>query len=183
MQLDTIRILAAILALCGVVALYILVLPERRRAGLPKFFQVVHDIFNFKHLLLEVILKFLYVFSTLFVILCGFFLLFGVSYGRYGYHEDTFLIGLAVMVLGPIVLRLIYEFLMMTILLVKNVIQINKKLGGTTSTTEPASSFDSFGSYSAPKAPQAPKAPDYTFCSQCGTRYDRNQGHCPNCGR
>lgn len=170
MQIDTIRNIAAILALCGVVALYILVLPESRRAGLPKFFQFVHDIFNFKHLLVEIILKLLYVFLTLFIILFGFFMLFGISYSYYGYsqHQDTFLYGLAVMVLGPIVLRLIFEFLMMTILLVKNVIQINKKLGGGISTTD---------------SDPAPKAPDYTFCSQCGTRYDKNEGHCPNCGR
>ena len=44
------------------------------------------------------------------------------------------------MILGPIVLRITYEFMMLAILLVKNVIDINKKLP-------------------APEAPVAPKAP------------------------
>ena len=36
--------------------------------------------------------------------------------------------GLLLMILGPIVVRLIFEFLMMALLLVKNVISINNKL-------------------------------------------------------
>ena len=54
--------------------------------------------------------------------------------------QSYFLPGLLLMVLGPIVLRITYEFMMLTILLVKNVIDINKKL-------------------KAPEAPVAPKAP------------------------
>lgn len=36
--------------------------------------------------------------------------------------------GLLLMILGPIVVRLIFEFVMMALLLVKNVISINNKL-------------------------------------------------------
>lgn len=36
--------------------------------------------------------------------------------------------GLLLMILGPIVVRLIFEFLMMALLLVKNVISINNKM-------------------------------------------------------
>ncbi len=48
-----------------------------------------------------------------------------------------------------------------------NGVEINKKLGG-----KPAES----------EAPDLPAAPRMTFCTQCGTQFDANQGACPNCG-
>lgn len=68
-------------------------------------------------------LQALYIFATAFVILSGFFMLFQTTYGHWlgGY-------GLLTMILGPIVIRLVYELLMMMVLLVKNVIAINNKL-------------------------------------------------------
>lgn len=73
--------------------------------------------------------------------------------------------GLLTMILGPIVVRIVYELLMLTIILVQNVITINKKL--------PA----------PPKEEQAPTAapePKMVYCTHCGTQYDANQGGCPN---
>ena len=106
--------------------LAILVVPEKRRNGLPKFFQVIHDICNFKGLLLEKVLKILYIFSTINVMLTGIFTWFSGGYN----FGMTFLTGLLILVLGPILVRLAYEFLMLFVLLVKNVIQINNKLNG-----------------------------------------------------
>ena len=56
-----------------------------------------------------------------------------LGYQEYwGYYatrkESTFLIGLAVLVGGPVSLRLAYEMLMMLILAVKNIMDINNKL-------------------------------------------------------
>lgn len=42
---------AVIISIILTILLVVLVVPEKRRAGLPKFFQVVHDICNFKGLL------------------------------------------------------------------------------------------------------------------------------------
>lgn len=44
---------AVIISIILTILLVVLVVPEKRRAGLPKFFQVVHDICNFKGLLLK----------------------------------------------------------------------------------------------------------------------------------
>ena len=51
-------------------------------------------------------------------------------YGYFGmtFTQSTFLYGLGIMLLGPLVLRVTYEFVMMAILLVQNVIGINRKL-------------------------------------------------------
>jgi len=189
MNPKTTLILSAVFALCLTVAAYVFVIPEKRRPMLPKFFQIVHDIFNFKQLFLETILKAMYVLSTLFVILFGFFTLFGYDLGYY--HESTFGQGLLIMLLGPIMVRIVYELSMMTILLVKNVIDINKKLSGKA----PEEEKPSFGAPSGqwiptppqppvpPQPPQPPVGPNYTYCGNCGTRYDKNQGPCPICHR
>ena len=123
---DTMGIVA-ILAVLGTIAamvlLYIFVLPAKKRDNLPKIGKIVHDIFTFKHLLLETVLRFLYVLCTVATIVFGVFMLFGFKYGQWlgGY-------GLLIAILGPIAIRLTYEGIMMFILLVKNTIQINSKL-------------------------------------------------------
>ena len=117
---------AVIISIILTILLAILVVPEKRRNGLPKFFQVIHDICNFKGLLLEKVLKILYIFSTINVMLTGIFTWFSGGYN----FGMTFLTGLLILVLGPILVRLAYEFLMLFVLLVKIVIQINNKLNG-----------------------------------------------------
>ena len=73
------------------------------------------------------------------------------------------------MILSPIIIRLVFEFLMMFILLVSNVQEINRKLGKKAEAPK-----------NAPAAQQIP--PEVVFCPNCGTRYDRNAGPCPKCG-
>ena len=118
-QLSEYGLLAFLLAVVGTVLLMVLVIPEKRRAGLNKFFRVVADICTFRGLILEYILRALYIFETLLVILLGFFLLFQAP-----------LRGLLIMVLGPIVLRIFYEMIMMFILMVRNLMEINRKIPG-----------------------------------------------------
>ena len=64
-----------------------------------------------------------------YTLVAGFFMLFWFessyfSYGTewYGYN------GLFMMILGPIVVRIVYESLMLALIAVKNIIQINNKL-------------------------------------------------------
>ncbi len=129
-------VIAAILGFVGAltltILLYVFVIPEKKNGKFSnKFWQLLHNIFNFKSLLIEVILKFCYVFGTLFIIVYGFFLLFSseqYGYGPYSYSQSMALPGLLTMVLGPIVLRLMYEGIMMLIILVKKVISIDNKL-------------------------------------------------------
>ena len=118
MPLTTALIIGLILALIATVLVYLFVMPERARNSLPKFLQFLHDIFNFKSLLIEKIIKVLYVFCTLGCIGVGIFLLFG----------SNFVWGILLIILGPLVVRIIYEFMMLKILEVQNVISINRKL-------------------------------------------------------
>lgn len=89
------------------------------------------DILNFKYLLLESILRCLYIFATAFCLISGFLHLFSFTTNPWtGESIWMGLPGLVLLLFGPIVVRLTFEGLMMMILLVKNVIQINQKLKG-----------------------------------------------------
>ena len=120
-------IAALVLALAATVLAFIFIIPEKKRAGMKPFLRFLHDIFNFKHLLIEKILQVLYVFTTAFVILTGFFQLFDFQ-TYYGMTQWGGGRGLLIMIVGPIVVRLAYEGMMLIVLLVKNVISINQKL-------------------------------------------------------
>lgn len=202
-------VLAIVLSLAATILLFILVIPEKKRAKLPKFFQIVHDICNFKGLLIEKLLKVFYVFSTVYVMFDGVLTWFsGGNFGR------NFLVGLLMIVLGPIIIRLVYEALMLGIILVKNVIQINNKLSGKAE--DPFSNqngaFNNFNSnnqqnvnqvndtyqqsqvnydnqnYYNQQQSEQPVQQEYVaptsskFCTFCGAQIDANATTCPNCG-
>lgn len=93
--------------------------------------------------------------------------------------------------IGPIVIRLLFELLMMGLLLVKNVIAINAKLknqnDGTGNGTDvfAAPNFDEIRDTLRRKsepADQAQPAQHAYFCGSCGAKLDAD-GKCPNCGQ
>lgn len=111
--------------------------------------------------------------------------------------------GILLMVLGPIAVRLCYELLMMAVLLLKNVISINRKLKNQNERSADADLFavpelhrTQPSQPTAPVTPVAPAAPAQrstpfqpaeqaapaapSFCTRCGAHLDEN-GHCPNC--
>jgi hypothetical protein len=124
-------ILGIVTALAATVLAFIFILPEKKRAKLPKILKIVSDILNMKQLFLETIFRALYIFSTLVCIFVGVFMIFGFEvYSGYGYSHSQWYggWGLLIAIVGPIVVRIVYEGIMMGILLVKNTIEINKRL-------------------------------------------------------
>lgn len=111
--------MAALLVLAVVLTVlaFIFIVPEKRRAKLNAFGKFLHDTCNFNYLLIEKLLQALYIFLTVFSILTGVYMLF-----------QSFGMGLLLMIGLPLLIRLIYEFLMMTVLLLKHVIMIDNKL-------------------------------------------------------
>ena len=151
-------IIALILALGATVVAFIFIVPEKKREKLNKIGKLLHDIFNFKFLIVEKILQALYILCTAFAVIYGFFMLFSFETYSYGYYIERTTVrwnggwGLLIMIGGPIAIRLAYEGMMMMILLVKNVIQINNKLKAPEG--ENAENADIFGvelPFSAPK--------------------------------
>ena len=106
-----------VLAVVLTILAFIFIVPEKRRAKLNAFGKFLHDTCNFNYLLIEKLLQALYIFLTVFSILTGAYTLF-----------KSFGMGLVIMIGFPLLIRLIYEFLMMTVLLLKHVIMIDNKL-------------------------------------------------------
>lgn len=195
-----ILILAAVFAIVATVLAFVFIVPESKSARLGKFGKFLHDTVNFKYLIIEKVLQALYIFATSYIILQGFFMLFYVerSYSWFGngYSNKWYGgYGLLLMILGPIAVRLVYELLMMSILLIKNVIQINGKLKSDDGNDAP----DIFTVPTIERAPvqytapmqqqvpvqqptpvQQPKKP--MFCSKCGTPLAED-GTCHNCAQ
>ena len=131
--METLIIIGNVLAVAATIFICVRVLPKKYDGRLDsKFLQFLHDFFNFKTFYIEALTKFIFVLLTCLCIFVGFLLMFGKFeyYGYFGmtFTQSTFLYGLGIMLLGPLVLRVTYEFVMMAILLVQNVIDINRKM-------------------------------------------------------
>ena len=189
---SAISILALILAIAATVLAFVFILSKKGRSSQKPFVKFLVNVCDFRSLIIEKILKALYIFSTAFTILYGFLGIF--NFGSYMYGV-TLLQSLLTMIIGPIVVRIIYELIMLAVLAVKNIIQINNKLSKLTGDDASANvDFDTdlsdLKKY-APAQPAAPAAapvaapaqPHTVYCEKCGTPYDENAGGCPNCNK
>ena len=119
--------LAAVATIVFTVLAYKHIIPEKNRGNLNKLGQFLSDVFNFKFLIIEKIVQFCYVLCTISCLCFGVGLIFSF-YSYYGYSEWFGLYGILLIILGPIAIRIAYESIMLGLLLVKNVMEINKKL-------------------------------------------------------
>lgn len=193
MALSLIYILASLMGLAGAILVFIFVIPESKVAKVNNpFFTFLHDLFNFKNLLIEKILKFLYVLATVTSVIMGSLMLFWFEEESYyigggwysdGYYETSYewygYYGLLVLILAPIMIRIFYEFVMMFVLLVQNTIDINKKLGAKKAAEAPVETPVEAAPVEEAPAKEAPKA---NFCANCGSIVDEN-GNCTNCSQ
>ena len=127
MSITIAYIIGAVLAFIATVLACVLVMPKKRLQEFKenKFLVWLHNIINFKSLLIEKILKVLYVFFTAACVFTGFFMLFS----KMGYRTSAAPMGLLVMILGPVLVRLIFEASMLFVINTKNVVEINNKMG------------------------------------------------------
>lgn len=193
--MGAIAVLALVLAIVATVLAFVLVLSKKGRNSQNPFMKFLVNVCDFRSLIIEKILKALYIFSTAYIIFVGILGIFNFGSRDYG---ANLLSSLLTIILGPIVIRILYELIMLAVLAVKNIIQINNKLSKLTGDKTSADvSFDTdisqLKKYApAPKAPVAPVAPvkpvapaepHMVYCEKCGTPYDENAGGCPNCNK
>ncbi len=112
-------ILGIVIGIAAVVCAYIFVIPEKRVKGMNKFLYKLHNILTFKSLLIEKINRFFYVLISILCVTIGFFMLFA---------KGSFAIGLAIMLVGPFMVRILFEFSMLFIFMTNSLLEINKKL-------------------------------------------------------
>lgn len=185
-----------ILAIIATVLAFVFIVPEKFGNSDNKFVKFLHNLVNFKSLLIEKILQSLYIFSTAFCILYGALMIFSFENSYYylyttGHISWTGWKGLLLIILGPLAVRLIYEGLMLMVLLVKNVIDIRNKFYNNTGTDfKTEVSFDTpqskattpswFGTVPTNSTPESPKPVQ----SQTPVaKPSVNEWQCPKCGK
>ena len=109
-------IVSIVLAIVGGLVLYFTFLSKNNEKKYDGFLKVLYDILNFKTLAIEALLKITYLITALFITL--------ISLGLIG---SSFIGFILLLVFGNLVVRIGYEFALLTILIYKNVKEINEK--------------------------------------------------------
>lgn len=108
-------IIAAVLAVVGGILVYFLFIKKDNK-GLSKKLVTLKELLDFKIMIIEPILKVLYLIGTIYVILFSF-----------SFIGQSFLLFLIVLILGPIIIRLVYEGFLIMIMIWKNTKEIATK--------------------------------------------------------
>lgn len=108
-------VIAFVIAIAAGIMIYFMFVRDNKPVS--EKIQKLKDLLDFKIMLIEPILKIIYIIATVFVILFSF-----------GLISLNFVSFLMVLVLGPIIIRIIYELMMINIMIWKNTKEINKSL-------------------------------------------------------
>ena len=110
-------IVSVILAIIGGIVLYFTFLSKKNEGKFKGFLGWLYDFLTFKKMMIENVLKILYIIVALFVTLSSF-----------GLMSISFLAFLLTLVIGNVLTRVIYELLLVKLVICKNTTEINKKL-------------------------------------------------------
>lgn len=110
-------IVSVILAIIGGIVLYFTFLSKKNEGKFTEFLGWLYDFLTFKKMMIENVLKILYIIVALFVTLSSF-----------GLISISFLAFLLTLVIGNVLTRVIYELLLVKLVICKNTTEINKKL-------------------------------------------------------
>ena len=109
-------IVSVILAIIGGIVLYFTFLSKKNEGKFTGFLGWLYDFLTFKKMMIENVLKILYIIVALFVTLSSF-----------GLISISFLAFLLTLVIGNVLTRVIYELLLVKLVICKNTTEINKK--------------------------------------------------------
>ena len=109
--------IALILAIIGGIALYFTFLSKKNEGKFTGFLGWLYDFLSFKKMFAEVLLRIGYLIATIHVTLSSF-----------SFIGTNFLVFLMYLILGNVIIRIIYEFLLIALVICRNTTEINKKL-------------------------------------------------------
>ena len=110
-------IISLILAVIGGFLIYFLFLNKKNEGKFNGFVGWLYDFLSFKKMFMEALLKIIYIIVALFITLSSF-----ASIGT------NFIAFLLTLIVGNIIVRLIYEFALILLIICRNTTEINKKL-------------------------------------------------------
>ena len=108
-------VIAFIIAIAAGIMIYFMFVKDNKHVS--EKLQKLKDLLDFKTMLIEPILKIVYIIATVFIILFSF-----------GLISLNFVSFLMVLILGPIAIRIVYELMMINIMIWKNTKEINDNI-------------------------------------------------------
>ncbi len=135
-------ILAFVLALVGGLLLYFMFLKRSNDGKFTGFKGLLYNFLGFRTLLLDAIVRISYLIITIWITLDSFFLLF---------QGGAFLDFLLIITLGNILVRIVYEFIMLILIICRNISEINMKIPANKN--KPIAPVDN--QFQAPRQPQS----------------------------
>ena len=112
----TFKLVAFIIALAATIIIYCVFMDKRNKDSYSNPLKRLYDYLHFNNFFMEPILKITYIFSSLYLTISAF-----------GYIGTSFLFFLLLLVLGNIILRMVFEGLMVIYKIYLNLNEINKK--------------------------------------------------------
>ena len=110
-------IISAVLAIVGGIVLYFTFLKKSNDGKFSGFLGWMYDFLTFKKMLIENLLKVLYLIVAAFITLSSFAVI-----------GESFLLFLVSIIGGNLVTRIVYEFLLVALVICRNTTEINRKL-------------------------------------------------------
>ena len=113
---SVVAIVALVCAIVGSILVFVLFLRKENETKYTGFVKWLYDYLQFNKLTIDIILRFTYLFLAIFITVMSF-----------GLISTSFLGFLLTLILGNLVLRVVYEFSMLVILIHRNVRELNEK--------------------------------------------------------
>ena len=113
---SVVAIVALICAIVGSILVFVLFLRKENESKYTGFVKWLYDFLQFNKLTIDIILRFTYLFLAILITVMSF-----------GLISTSFLGFLVVLIIGNLVLRVVYEFSMLVILIHRNVRELNEK--------------------------------------------------------
>ncbi len=112
----TFKLVAFIIALAATIIIYCVFMDKRNKESYSNPLKKIYDYLHFNNFFMEPILKITYIFSSLYLTISAF-----------GYIGTSFLFFLLLLIIGNIILRMVFEGLMIIYKIYLNLNEINKK--------------------------------------------------------
>lgn len=180
-------IVCLILAVIGGIVLHFVFLSKKNENKFTGFVGWLYDFLSFKKLLLETVLKIIYLIAAVFITLFSLVTLFAGP-GNFGANFLSFLLTLS---LGNVAIRIAYEFMLLLILICKNTSDISKKLGASKEEAPPVQQYQEtyvqpqqqqYTQYQQSQYQQPQQQQGVVFCQSCGNQFNASEANCPHCG-
>ncbi len=170
---SAVGVIIPVLAVLGLVlgiVLLVVFLPAKNRGRYTGGAKWLYDFLNFNKYWLSSIIKVLYIAATVVCVLGGFICLFIQP-----------LMGLS-MIVSVVVVRLIYELIMVLLSIRENTAQLNDNMLRMSGAPQPPQN-QGFASQPVPPVPYSvPNAPEPVECPSCGTINAPGSAFCIKCG-